>query len=54
MDYLDCFTKGSPDHQLHSTEMVLQDIKDIFTSVPFELKDSLSLIRIKNEMVTGQ
>ena len=43
MDDLDCLAQGSPDPQRRVTKMVLQGIKDIFPSLPFELKDSISL-----------
>ena len=43
MDDLNYLTQGIPDQQRRVTEMVLQGIKDIFPSLPFELKDSVSL-----------
>ena len=42
MDDLNCLAQGSPDQQRQATEMVLQGIKDIFLSLPSELKDSVS------------
>ena len=38
MDDLNCLAQGSPDQQRRVTEMVLQGIKDIFPSLPSELK----------------
>ena len=43
MDDLNCLSQGSPDQQLRVTVMVLQGIKDIFLSTPFELKDYVIL-----------
>ena len=43
MDDLNFLTQGSPDQQRRVTDMVLQGIKDIFPSVPSEMKDSISL-----------
>ena len=43
MEDLNCIKQGSPDQQRRVTEMVLQGIKDIFPSLPLELKDSVSL-----------
>ena len=43
MDDLNCLAQGSPYQQCRVTEMFLQGIKDIFPSLPFELKDSVSL-----------
>ena len=40
---LNCLAQGSPDQHRRVTEMVLQGIKDIFPSLSFELKDSVSL-----------
>ena len=43
MDDLNCLAQGSPDQQRRVTQMFLQGIKDIFPSLPSELKDSVSL-----------
>ena len=43
MDDLNCLAQGSPYQQRQVTEMVLQGIKDIFPSLPSDLKDSVSL-----------
>ena len=43
MDDLNGLAQGSPDQQRRVTDMVLQGIKDIFPSLPLNLKDSVSL-----------
>ena len=47
MDDLNCLAQGSPDQQHRVTKMVLQGIKDIFPSLPSELKDSVILKKAK-------
>ena len=47
MDDLNCLVQGSPDQQHRATKMVLKGIMDIFPSLPFELKDSVSLDKAK-------
>ena len=43
MDDLNCLSQGSTDQQSQVTEMVLQGIKNIFPSLPLELKDYVIL-----------
>ena len=39
MDDLNCLAQGSPAQHQRVTEMVLQGIKDIFTSLPAKIKE---------------
>ena len=41
MENLNCLAQVKPDQQQRVTEMFLQGIKDIFTSFPSEMKDSV-------------
>ena len=43
MEDLNCLAQGIPYQQRRVTEMALQGIKDIFLSLPLELKESLGL-----------
>ena len=43
MNDLNCLAQGIPDQQRRVTDMVLQGIKDIFPSLPANIKDSISL-----------
>ena len=54
MDDLNCLAQGSPDQQHRVTKMVLQGIKDIFPSLPSELKDSVRLNKAKKVDVNWQ
>ena len=43
MNDLNCLAQGSPEQQHRVTKMVLHGIKDIFPSLPSEIKDYVSL-----------
>ena len=43
MDDMNCLAQGSPAQQKQVIEMFLQGIKDIFPSLPANIKESISL-----------